>query len=72
MPKTCHVAVSKPTIETGSKPSKAAAEGFRVLMPLKGAQNVPLGLSGLGRYHGKAEAKPCAERFRVLRLVKGA
>ena len=61
MPKTCHVAVSKPSRNSlwglgryhgkaGGTPSKAAAEGFEVLRP----------------------SKASAEGFEVLRLSKGA
>ena len=51
MPKTCHVAVSKPNANSlwglgryhgkaGGTPSKAAAEGFEVLRPSKAAAEV--------------------------------
>ena len=51
MPKTCHVAVSKPNRNSlwglgkyhgkaGGTRSKAAAEGFEVLRPLKAAAEV--------------------------------
>ena len=51
MPKTCHVAVSKPNRNSlwglgryhgkaGGTPSKAAAEGFAVLRPSKAAAKV--------------------------------
>ena len=51
MPKTCHVAVSKPNRNSlwglgryhgkaGKTPSKAAAEGFEVLRPSKAAAGV--------------------------------
>ena len=51
MPKTCHVAISKPSRNSlrglgryhgkaGGTPSKAAAEGFEVLRPSKAAAEI--------------------------------
>ena len=82
MPKTCHVAVSKPNRNSvgglerydgkaGAKPWQAAVERLKILRVLKGAQNVPRGsLSKPNRNRLKA-VESCCGGFWGFKALKG-